>query len=174
VWCWIAAYPPTCKNEEGTHGPDWPCERGENAWLFRWTFFYAPLWFIIAAITVMMIILTRAVRREEKQVIEMQKQTRLRRPSFKREEEIRREQHLQNYIPQRELPVQLERSKQMFYQAVFYVGAFYITYVFATLNRLTQLIGGDNIFVFMIMTSTLTPMQGFLNFLVYRHGPCVA
>mmetsp|Transcript_2179 Transcript_2179/g.5116 ORF Transcript_2179/g.5116 Transcript_2179/m.5116 type:complete len:123 (-) Transcript_2179:687-1055(-) len=122
----------------------------------------------------MMIILTRAVRREEKQVIEMQKQTRLRRPSFKREEEIRREQHLQNYIPQRELPVQLERSKQMFYQAVFYVGAFYITYVFATLNRLTQLIGGDNIFVFMIMTSTLTPMQGFLNFLVYRHGPCVA
>mmetsp|Transcript_30148 Transcript_30148/g.62746 ORF Transcript_30148/g.62746 Transcript_30148/m.62746 type:complete len:333 (+) Transcript_30148:50-1048(+) len=174
LWCWIAAYPPTCDNDEGTHGHDWPCERGENAWLFRWTFFYAPLWFIITAITVMMIILTRAVRREEKQVIEMQKQTRLRRPSFKREEEIRRGQHLQNYIPQRELPVQLERSKQMFYQAVFYVGAFYITYVFATLNRLTQLIGGDNIFVFMIMTSTLTPMQGFLNFLVYRHGPCVA
>mmetsp|Transcript_14336 Transcript_14336/g.29506 ORF Transcript_14336/g.29506 Transcript_14336/m.29506 type:complete len:332 (+) Transcript_14336:66-1061(+) len=174
LWCWIAAYPPTCKNKDGTHGPDWPCERGENAWLFRWTFFYAPLWFIIAAITVMMIILTRAVRREEKQVIEMQKQTRLRRPSFEREEEIRREQHLQNYIPQREQPVHLERSKQMFYQAVFYVGAFYITYVFATLNRLTQLIGGDNIFVFMIMTSTLTPMQGFLNFLVYRHGPCVA
>mmetsp|Transcript_2191 Transcript_2191/g.4605 ORF Transcript_2191/g.4605 Transcript_2191/m.4605 type:complete len:123 (-) Transcript_2191:115-483(-) len=122
----------------------------------------------------MMIILTRAVRREEKQVIEMQKQTRLRRPSFEREEEIRRGQHLQNYIPQREQPVHLERSKQMFYQAVFYVGPFYITYVFATLNRLAQLIGGDSVYAFMLLHSFLTPMQGFLNALVYRHGPCVA
>ncbi|KAL7447621.1 hypothetical protein ACHAXS_000019, partial [Conticribra weissflogii] len=79
LWCWIAAYPPTCENDEGNHGPDWPCERGENAWLFRWIFFYAPLWFIIATITAVMIMITRALRKEEKQVIEMQQQTRLRR-----------------------------------------------------------------------------------------------
>ncbi len=129
VWCWIAAYPPTCENDEGTHGPDWPCDRGKNAWLFRWIFFYAPLWFIITTITVIMIMLTRAVRKEEKQVIEMQQQTRLRRPSFEMEEDKKKEQHLPNSLPPRVQSVRLERSKQMFHQAVFYVGVFYTTYV---------------------------------------------
>jgi len=175
LWCWIAAYPPTCDNDEGTHGHDWPCERGENAWLFRWTFFYAPLWFIIATITVMMIMLTRLIRREERQVIEMQKHSRvLQRPDSEFEGDLRREQHVQMRIPTRQESMRLERSKQMFHQAVFYVGVFYITYVFATLNRLAQLIGGDSVYAFMLLHSFLTPMQGFLNALVYRHGPCVA
>mmetsp|Transcript_17701 Transcript_17701/g.36043 ORF Transcript_17701/g.36043 Transcript_17701/m.36043 type:complete len:332 (-) Transcript_17701:114-1109(-) len=174
LWCWIAAYPPTCKNKDGTHGPDWPCERGENAWLFRWIIFFGPLWFVIIAITIIMIMLTRDVRREEKQAIAIQQQTRLRRPSFEMVEDVRREQHMQNSIPPRAQSARLERSKQMFHQAVFYVGVFYITYVFATLNRLAQLIGGDSVYAFMLLHSFLTPMQGFLNALVYRHGPCVA
>mmetsp|Transcript_5890 Transcript_5890/g.12247 ORF Transcript_5890/g.12247 Transcript_5890/m.12247 type:complete len:124 (+) Transcript_5890:738-1109(+) len=123
----------------------------------------------------MMIMLTRLIRREERQVIEMQKHSRvLQRPDSEFEGDLRREQHVQMRIPTRQESMRLERSKQMFHQAVFYVGVFYITYVFATLNRLAQLIGGDSVYAFMLLHSFLTPMQGFLNALVYRHGPCVA
>mmetsp|Transcript_20889 Transcript_20889/g.39790 ORF Transcript_20889/g.39790 Transcript_20889/m.39790 type:complete len:122 (-) Transcript_20889:546-911(-) len=121
-----------------------------------------------------MIMLTRDVRREEKQAIAIQQQTRLRRPSFEMVEDVRREQHMQNSIPPRAQSARLERSKQMFHQAVFYVGVFYVTWMFGTINRLVQLIGGQNNVALMILHSTFTPMQGFLNFLVYRHGPCVA
>ncbi len=121
-----------------------------------------------------MIMITRALRKEEKQVIEMQQQTRLRRSSFEMEEDMRREQYGQIRIPTRQESVRLERSKQMFHQAVFYVGVFYITWMFGTINRLAQLIGGENNVALMILHSIFTPMQGFLNFLVYRHGPCVA
>ena len=173
VWCWISAYPSSCENGEGIHGPTFPCERGHEAWLYRWLFFYAPLWIIIITITAIMIMLTRAVRIDEKRIIELQKQSRLRRPSVQLEDDIRREQNLPPVV-QREESVRLERSRQMFHQAIFYVGVFYLTWLFATLNRMTQLINGQSYFSLMVLHSILTPAQGFLNFIVYRHGPCVA
>eukprot|EP00584_Thalassiosira_punctigera_P027493 CAMPEP_0172580088 /NCGR_PEP_ID=MMETSP1067-20121228/139581_1 /TAXON_ID=265564 ORGANISM="Thalassiosira punctigera, Strain Tpunct2005C2" /NCGR_SAMPLE_ID=MMETSP1067 /ASSEMBLY_ACC=CAM_ASM_000444 /LENGTH=139 /DNA_ID=CAMNT_0013372825 /DNA_START=717 /DNA_END=1136 /DNA_ORIENTATION=- len=68
----------------------------------------------------------------------------------------------------------LERSRKMFYQALFYVGAFYCTWWAPTLNRLAQMITEEDYFFFMLATTLFAPLQGFMNFLIYRHGPCIA
>lgn len=47
LWCWIAPYPGDCL-DSWVHGEikslENPCIRGEHAWIFRWVFYFAPLW----------------------------------------------------------------------------------------------------------------------------------
>ena len=43
LWCWIAPLPPDCK-DTWTYGTDGNCIRGDNAWIYRWAFYFAPLW----------------------------------------------------------------------------------------------------------------------------------
>lgn len=47
LWCWIAPYPPGCK-DSWSFGKEANCERGDNAWIYRWAFYFAPLWSCIA------------------------------------------------------------------------------------------------------------------------------
>lgn len=168
LWCWIAAYPPTCEDNSGRHG-DVPCERGHESWLYRWLFFYAPLWTAIASVTLLMTMLTLSVKKEEKQMIVLQQEYRERRASF-----TEGENGGQNSLPSPPEKAHLARTKKMFYQALFYVGAFYLTWISGTIARLVQLINGKSYFALMCLHSFLTPLQGFFNFIVYRHGPCVA
>ena len=174
LWCWIAPYPSNCENSSGDPG-EVPCERGHNAWLFRWLIFYIPVWLIIIAVTVIMIMLTRSVKVEERRIIEMQKTIRARRPSI-----IQRTLDADNDdIPQPRIPTpavlsethRYERSRQIFHQAVFYLGVFYMTWLFLTVNRLYQLISGNSSnFVLLVLASLFGPLQGLMNFIVYRHG----
>ena len=50
LWCWIAPYPPNCFDtiRYGTGSDNTnPCVRGDNAWLYRWIFYFGPLWLCI-------------------------------------------------------------------------------------------------------------------------------
>ena len=50
LWCWIAPYPAGCNV-----GDDYSnCLRGQNADMFRWMFYYGPLWCSILFVTVSM------------------------------------------------------------------------------------------------------------------------
>mmetsp|Transcript_30894 Transcript_30894/g.55983 ORF Transcript_30894/g.55983 Transcript_30894/m.55983 type:complete len:333 (+) Transcript_30894:115-1113(+) len=174
LWCWIAAYPSSCEDNSGDHG-DVPCTRGQNAWLFRWLIFYGPIWLIILAVTGIMIMLTRSVKVEEKIIIEMQTEIRSR-PNFNQIDSSA----LTDEQPRAPAPIALsetyryERSRQMFHQAVFYLGVFYITWLFVTINRMYQLITGESNFPLLVLHSIFGPLQGFLNFIVYRHGQITA
>lgn len=46
LWCWIAPYPAGCLDSR-RYGSEGNCERGDNAWIYRWAFYFAPLWFCI-------------------------------------------------------------------------------------------------------------------------------
>lgn len=52
-------------------------------------------------------------------------------------------------------------------QALFYVGAFYLTFTFATINRLIQQIAGKTFFATTVLHTIFEPGQGFFNYLVY-------
>jgi hypothetical protein len=56
-------------------------------------------------------------------------------------------------------------ERQVFWQALFYLGAFYLAWPILLASNLNEEAGG--VYPFMIATFTLAPMQGFLNFLVY-------
>jgi hypothetical protein len=50
LWCWIAAYPAGCLNTYQFGYPpenEFPCTRGNYAWIFRWSFYFAPVWLSI-------------------------------------------------------------------------------------------------------------------------------
>lgn len=47
LWCWIAPYPLDCKDSL-RYGDEANCIRGDNAWLYRWLFYFIPLWTCIA------------------------------------------------------------------------------------------------------------------------------
>jgi hypothetical protein len=72
------------------------------------------------------------------------------RKSFQR----RREHHPQSY--------------EVFDQALFYLGAFYFSFAFSTINRIVELITGKSVSVLGFLHAFCVAGQGFLNFLVYR------
>lgn len=138
LWCWIAPYPSDCQGSRGQSG-NIECERGFNAWIYRWVFFYAPLWFTIVVVSLFMGMIWYTVRQYELR-------------SAGNDTESRR---------------RFEKSRKVTVQALSYVVAFYITWIFGTINRLLQLFTGESYFPLMLLHSIFTPAQGFLNFLVY-------
>lgn len=171
LWCWIAPYPANCEDNNGVQG-DVPCTRGHDAWLYRWIFFYCPLWLIIVTVTVVMVLLIRSAVSDERQFIALQTESRPKRPSIRNLESSSNGDE----IPALSTSLNLnethryERSRQTFRQAMFYLGVFYLTWFFQTVNRLYQLITGESVFILLVLHTIVAPLHGFFNFIVYRHG----
>ena len=60
-----------------------------------------------------------------------------------------------------------KKSKQIAVQGLLYVGAFYITWIFPTISRITELAVHKNYFPIQFLDTFLIPLQGFFNFLIY-------
>ena len=58
------------------------------------------------------------------------------------------------------------KSKKIAVQGLLYVGAFYITWLFPTISRITDLIG-TSYFAIQFLDTFLIPLQGFFNFCIY-------
>lgn len=67
LWCWIAPLPFNC-NDSVTYG-ETTCIRGDNAWIYRWAFFYAPLWASLLLVTIVNVVVYLTVRKGEKEAI---------------------------------------------------------------------------------------------------------
>jgi hypothetical protein len=52
LWCWIAPLPFDC-DESYENGGQTSCIRGDNAFIYRWAFFYAPLWLCMLIVVVL-------------------------------------------------------------------------------------------------------------------------
>ena len=57
LWCWINALPKGCS--QSYNSQDGTCTRGDNAEIFRWLFFFAPLWAAILGTMVSMYMLKK-------------------------------------------------------------------------------------------------------------------
>ena len=62
--CWIAPYPADCTsshevNKGGTGLTETNCIRGDNAHIYQWAFFFAPLWLAIAFCIIAMVLIFR-------------------------------------------------------------------------------------------------------------------
>ena len=62
LWCWIAPYPSNCLDTirygSGSENTN-PCIRGDNAWLYRWIFYFGPLWLCIFTASKLVLFLFR-------------------------------------------------------------------------------------------------------------------
>ena len=59
------------------------------------------------------------------------------------------------------------KSRQIAVQGMLYVCAFYITWLFPTIQRIMELSGSDQYFVVQLFDTILLPLQGLLNFTIY-------
>lgn len=142
LWCWIAPYPLSCKGSYRNNGIN-DCIRGNNAWIYRWAFFYAPLWFVIMVSMIAMLLTFFAVKKTETKSMRWSVAHRLR--------EARG----------------LQQSKQVLKQAFFYLMAFYFSWLAATLTRLIQTINGKSYFPLILLFAITAPLQGGFNYVVY-------
>ena len=153
LWCWVNASPKGCDQSYANNG-ETDCERGDNAEIYRWAIFFGPLWACIIGCMVIMIIIFMSVRKQENKLKKYQFKPRRDSESSnagdeeferkKKEEERRR--HAQ--------------SRQVAWQGLRFVGVFYLTWAFATVNRLLQLINGGSYFWLMCLHTIFVPMQG--------------
>jgi hypothetical protein len=59
------------------------------------------------------------------------------------------------------------KSRKIAVQGLLYVGAFYVTWLFPTISRITELVAGRNYFPIQFLDTLLIPLQGFFNFFIY-------
>jgi len=125
---------------EGCNGEE--CKRGQHAVIYRWAIFYGPIWVAIFAAAAIMCAMYLTVRKQE---------TLGNRHVFHGAEAKRK------------------YSTKVAFQGLLYVGAFFITYVPASIARLAESISATNEtnFFLVILFAITLPLQGFMNFVVY-------
>uniref|UniRef100_A0A7S2RHZ5 G-protein coupled receptors family 2 profile 2 domain-containing protein n=2 Tax=Mucochytrium quahogii TaxID=96639 RepID=A0A7S2RHZ5_9STRA len=118
--------------------------RGKGAYYFQWGFFYIPLWTIVAFVSYAMFQVYRKVRSHEDNI------------------------NVCGTLSNNKKMRKHRKSQKVATQAFLYIGAFYVTWIFGTVNRLIITIDHEIVITpLLILQSFFTPLQGFLNFLVY-------
>jgi len=147
IWdCWIASVPFGCRESWLNNGQT-DCIRGDNSLLYRWVFFYVPLWVVIITVTVIMILIVRKFRAQEK----------LNRKWRSRSVGAANQSIIQSRNPTKEIGT----------QCIFYVGSFYLTWIFPSILRITELTGSVVYYHWVQIAATLIPCQGMFNLIVY-------
>ena len=176
LWCWISAVPGSCGNDRAGDGD---CIRGDYAWIYRWAVYYAPVWFCVLTITFNMAIVTYLVwSMEWKDKKDKAEEVGTRKSITNSSGESDPEEHAkgeeeeeegESVIPKPPAEQQDEShvASEVFWQAFYYVLAFYITWIAPTVLRMLQTIEKPVPYYVIMLMGILLPMQGFFNFLVY-------
>jgi hypothetical protein len=186
--------------------------------LTSWAFYFAPLWFIIMFVTMIMVSVYRTVRRRELDSMDGDEhvdKTRSsiiknvpgsvassrpfddngsntkRRPSslvmpramadsLNSSKTFRPNQADANHVLEtietftsakhQNIEMNHFGSRSVFQQSLYYTMAFYVTYTFATIDRIVQWVTGETYFAIILLHSIFIPMQGFFNVLIYRYA----
>jgi len=185
--CWISKVPVDCV--ETWQSGYTTCERGDNATLYVWLFYYIPLWLALVIATVCMIWVWWSIRQTETKSQRWNIHT-VPVPeavvipsaavapvgagpvsSMSEDMEIQTQQQTQQKRdPQQQRRRQQRkrrRSAEVGMQGLFYIGAFYFTWLFPTITKIIQLGWNVTYFELTVMTAVTLPLQGFLNMLVY-------
>jgi len=118
-----------------------PNHEGNNNYnLYRWLLFYGPLWFCIVAVTVIMCALHRSVKKVETKTLEYAAKGSRQKNSL---------------------------ARQVFWQAFWFVGVFYLTWMFSTISRIVEAIMGFIPYPLEVLQSISVPAQGLGNFFIY-------
>lgn len=169
-WCWISSLPYDCANGNinpnlysAPPGQPQPvCERGYNAWIYRWAFFYAPLWAAIVATTFVMCRIIWYVCKVEKKSRKSRNVTETFSPQSeanpKGKKKCRRTGATDSV---RQL------TNQVFWQSILYCAAFYITWTFPTVLRSQQAMQKSPPYFVWVGVVIFSPFQGVFNFFVY-------
>jgi hypothetical protein len=142
--CWIAAKPPNCiqSHEIASNSSEQTdCERGDNADVYQWAFFFVPLWLTVLFVSACMITVVLTVRTVEEKA--------------------------KRWRVQNSAQRDLKHSKKIATQSYLYVGAFFVTWLWPTVARIVQLCNVPIPNWLVSLAGCFIPIQGFFNAVVY-------
>mmetsp|Transcript_55292 Transcript_55292/g.83662 ORF Transcript_55292/g.83662 Transcript_55292/m.83662 type:complete len:464 (+) Transcript_55292:119-1510(+) len=141
---WIAPFPSAaaCQVRE-------TCERGYNFNFYRWAFLYAEVWFTMVYVVVIMLMIYMKVRDLE---------TNSDKYRFRNGKAVSAEDRLKRRA----------KSRRVMNQSFYFVGAFFLTWIFGTITRLIQTISGLVYYEIIVLMTIFFPLQGFFNFVIYK------
>lgn len=156
LWCWVNAYPIGCSQSYANDGFT-DCTRGDNAEIYRWAFFFGPLWLCVLLCMIIMFMIFYGIRKQENKLKKYQfTANRRRNSSVNWDDGVEQEDQQRKKDDDKR---RHQQSRQVAHQALRFVGVFYLTWTFATLNRILQ-INGTSTFWLMCLHTIFVPMQG--------------
>jgi len=164
LWCWIA--------------PDPRPDRGQHADIYRWAFFYGPLWLTLIVTTVNLILVFCHVRKTELSSNRFRFESSLvnRTSAFGNDispqtgaEEVTsgafsRKNRRRSSVQARK---NLHRTREVSRQFLGYCIAAYLVWTPLTLLRLTQTISGKTYYPLLLLAVIMTPFHGLPRIIVY-------
>ena len=130
------------------YSPDWA----------RFTFFFIPLWIIMIYTCICMFLIVSSVMKSDFQTASYRERSVgvLKKTSSHRFSQSSRKINFSR------------KTRQVAIQALLYVTAFLLTWIFATANRIDNwMLKSCSVFPLVWLQSFFVPLQGFLNFIVY-------
>lgn len=158
--CWITTYPSGCTqsfeiNRGSSDLEATDCIRGDNAQIYQFAFFYAPLWAGVLFIIIVMCMIWKSVEKTER---------RSARKSFRSlESSLRSGRDIQGSTSQ----LQLVLTPKVKKQCILYAMGFFVVWSFPTLVRFIQIIGGKPPAVFTPLAAFFIGSQGLWNSMIY-------
>ncbi|CAB9502227.1 expressed unknown protein [Seminavis robusta] len=159
VWCWI-----TSSNTA-----------------FRMGFFYGPVWAAMATVAISMFLIYYKVLVQERKVMKYQHaasivqnsvaggnneaSASMSTPTDSPSSSIRRRSIFNRR--QSQPPSTLRQSRRIASQGLFYVVSFFLTFVFPSWARVSQMVSGTSPFAVTALFAVFFPLQGFFNAMVY-------
>ena len=137
--CWLSSAPMGCTQSYASPDGTTNCIRGDNSSLYRWGFYYAPLWFAIACETYLMYQVYTYVKVQEQKI-----------ERYTRDSSVAR----------------MVRTKRTSRQALAYVGASYATWFFPTVFQIIVVVHKP-LYPLLLITAMFIPIQGMLNLVVF-------
>ena len=148
----------------------WWCWISPKQDVYRWSFFYGPLWLMIVIVTVNCLVILLYVRRTEQASDKY---------SFESQETARTQMHgnggeehgsntdRRQALRRTQSSTDLTLTRKIAVQSFLYAGAFYLNWFALSLTRLLQTTTGKVYFPLLLIASITVPMQGLPNFIVY-------
>lgn len=193
--CWIAALPMGCE-ESWNHGGETTCTRGDNATLYQWLFFYAPLWITILLVATLMMSIVYFFRKQERKNARWTqfapRNTRGLNGGVTRQSTLlstttatltRMGTGLRSLGSSASFwssksdaesrarfihKKSKQRARQITEQAALYIGSFLLVWTFPTILRIHEIINEPIVYYHWAMLSAFfIPSQGLLNFFIF-------
>mmetsp|Transcript_9925 Transcript_9925/g.16479 ORF Transcript_9925/g.16479 Transcript_9925/m.16479 type:complete len:409 (-) Transcript_9925:410-1636(-) len=172
-----------------------PVIPSDTTWIYQWAFLFVPLWAVVVFVSYVMFSLWWTMRKQEQKmailyqlrrpettsvvatgttdIVDMMDGTTNTTPAaaVKTDDRSSIRGTSRSSTAQRGGSVinnnNRSVSKKIAVQGMMYVVAFYITWFFPSLQRIIELAAGKNFFVLQFFDTTLLPLQGLLNVIIF-------
>ena len=139
------------------------CERGYYAPIFQWAIFYALIWGMIIAVTVIMLVVYSEVRKTDLAKVQKEEDT--------TKDTTTSSSSSSSKKKNKDGVHRMKRSRDFAIQGLWYLFPFYATWLFPVITEITEMVTNKYYDGMVVLVAFFVPFQGALNFCIYYLRP---